>query len=76
VVRDKEVAAMIGIDRVALVGWLWFIGFIIAGDLIGRGLEMPGTGMVFGFLVALFGILAWPWVLPESLDNWMHDTKA
>ena len=52
------------------------IGFIVAGDLIGRGLEMPGTGMVFGFLVALFGILAWPWVLPESLDNWMHDTKA
>ena len=67
---------MIGIDRVALIGWLWFIGFIVAGDLIGRGLEMPGTGMVFGFLVALFGILAWPWVVAESLDNSMNDFKA
>ena len=68
---------MIGVDRVALVGWLWFIGFIVAGDLIGRAVAtMPGTGMVLGFLLALIGVLAWPWVLPQSLDNWMHDYKA
>ena len=67
---------MICIDRVAVVGWLWFIGFIIAGDLVGRGMGMPGTGMVFGFLVALLGVLAWPWVLPASLDNWMHEARS
>jgi hypothetical protein len=68
---------MIGVDRVALIGWLWFIGFIVAGDVIGRMVAaMPGTGMVLGFLIALFGVLAWPWVLPEFLDNWMHDSKA
>ncbi len=45
---------MIGADRVALVGWLWFVFWIVGGDLIGRWFGMPGTGMVVGFLVALF----------------------
>ena len=42
---------MIGADRVALVGWLWFVFWIVGGDLIGRWFDMPGTGMVLGFLV-------------------------
>jgi len=44
---------MIGADRVALVGWLWFGVWIGAGNLVGRLVEMPGTGMVLGFLMAL-----------------------
>ena len=40
---------MIGADRVALVGWLWFIFWIVGGDLIGRWFDMPGTGMVSDF---------------------------
>ena len=65
---------MIGADRVALVGLVWFGAWIGAGDLIGRLLvEMPGTGLVLGFLLALVTIPAWPWILPRRLDDWMCD---
>ncbi|MEA3027368.1 MAG: hypothetical protein QOF91_2653 [Alphaproteobacteria bacterium] len=67
---------MTGVDRVALVGWLWFIGWIVAGDLIGRWFEMPGTGLVVGFLFALITVPAWPWVMPEFVDDWMYDPHA
>ena len=30
---------MIGADRVALVGWLWFVFWIVGGNLIGRTRE-------------------------------------
>jgi len=54
---------MIGADRVALVGWLWFGAWIVAGDLIGRWwAEMPGTGIVLGFLVALARAPQWTWI--------------
>jgi hypothetical protein len=70
-------ALMIGADRVALVGWLWFGVWIGAGDLIGRWLaEMPGTGIVLGFLIALITVPAWPWLLPRRLDDWMCDPRA
>ena len=67
---------MIGADRVALVGWLWFAFWIVGGDLIGRWFDMSGTGMVVGFLFALLTVPSWPWVMPESLDNWMCDPRA
>jgi hypothetical protein len=45
--------------------------------LIGRLLaEMPGTGMVLGFLMALVTVPAWPWILPRRLDDWMCDPSA
>src|SRR5258708_31959841 len=69
-------AVMIGADRVALVGWLWFGGWIGAGNLIGRLVEMPGTGMVLGFLLALVTVPTWPWVLPQRIDDWMCDPRA
>ena len=47
---------MIGADRVALVGWLWFVFWIVGGNLIGRWFDMPGTGMVVGFLFALLTV--------------------
>ena len=67
---------MIGADRVALVGWLWFVFWIVGGNLIGRWFDVSGTGMVVGFLFALFTVPCWPWVMPESLDNWMCDPRA
>jgi len=68
---------MIGADRVALVGGLWFGVWIGAGDLIGRWLaEMPGTGMVLGFLLALVTVPTWPWILPRRVDDWMCDPHA
>jgi hypothetical protein len=69
-------ALMIGADRVALVGWLWFGVWIGAGNLIGRLFEMPGTGVVLGFLLALVTVPAWPWVLPRRIDDWMCDPRA
>ena len=67
---------MIGADRVALVGWLWFVFWIVGGNLIGRWFDMSGTGMVVGFLFALLTVPSWPWVMPESLDIWMCDPRA
>jgi hypothetical protein len=67
---------MIGADRVALVGWLWFVFWIVGGYLMGRWFDMSGTGMVVGFLFALLTVPTWPWVMPESLDNWMCDPRA
>ena len=67
---------MIGADHVALVGWLWFVFWIVGGNLIGRWFDMSGTGMVVGFLFALLTVPSWPWVMPESLDNWMCDPRA
>jgi hypothetical protein len=67
---------MIGADRVALVGWIWFLALIGIGDLIGRWLGVPGTGMVLGFIVALCSVPAWPWLLPRRLEDWMCDPLA
>ena len=67
---------MSGVDRVALVGWLWFIFWIAGGDLIGRWFQTPGTGMVLGFLFALFTVPMWPWVMPEFVDDWIYDPRA
>ena len=67
---------MTGVDRVALVAWLWFIFWVVGGDLIGRWFGKPGTGKVFGFLFALSTVWTWPWVMPESLDDWMYDPRA
>ena len=67
---------MHGVDRVALVAWAWFILWTVGGDVVGRWLNMPGTGVVFGFLLALVTVFLWPWLLPSFIDEWMHDPSA
>ena len=67
---------MTGNDRVAFVGMFWFALWIGLGDAVGHLFRTPGTGMVTGFMVALATVLLWPWVLPRSLDDWMHDPRA
>jgi hypothetical protein len=67
---------MNGMDRVALVGLLWFILWIGAGDAIGHLFRIPGTGMVLGFIVAFLTVFLWPWLMPRSIDDWMHDPRA
>jgi hypothetical protein len=69
-------AAMLGVDRVAVIAWVWFIFWTAVGDAIGHWMNMPGTGMVFGFLFAMCSIFLWPWVLPRFVDDWMHDPTA
>jgi hypothetical protein len=45
-------------DRVILVALLWFAGFTIAGDEIGRLLfAAPGIGATVGFFFALVSLL-------------------
>jgi hypothetical protein len=60
-------------DRVALVGFLWFVFWTSAGSILGRILEMPGVLTVAGFLFALVSLFAWPWVLPSRLQDWMDE---
>lgn len=67
---------MTGMDRVAIVGMLWFVFWIGAGDAVGHLFQTPKTGMVFGFVLAICTVVLWPWVLPQSLDDWMHDPRA
>lgn len=65
---------MIEADRVAIIGWIWFIAWIAAGDAVGRWVfACPGTGLVLGFLIALATLPAWPWIIPPALDDWMHE---
>ena len=67
---------MVGMDRVALVALLWFAFWTSAGDAIGYWFKTPGTGLVLGFIFALITVVSWPWVLPEALDDWMHNQGA
>jgi hypothetical protein len=68
---------MTGMDRVALIGMLWFALWIGAGDAVGHVLfRMPGTGMVMGFIFAVLTVFLWPWVMPRFLEDWMHDPRA
>jgi hypothetical protein len=61
-------------DRVILVALLWFAGFTIAGDEIGRLLfAAPGIGATVGFFFALVSLLSWPFIMPSALQRWMHD---
>ena len=64
---------MRAMDRVAIVAWLWFIGLTLAGLVIGRLFGSPGTGAVWGFIVALVAVFGWPYILPNRIEHWMHD---
>jgi hypothetical protein len=58
-------------DRVAIVTVLWFVFWTAAGVGMGRLLDIPGTFTVAGFVFAVVSVFAWPWILPERLNNWM-----
>jgi hypothetical protein len=64
-------------DRVAIVAWCWFVGFIGFGYAAGALLfSTPWTGGVVGLIAALLSSLAWPWILPDSITDWMDDRPA
>ena len=72
--EDLGIAIM---DRVALVAVLWFAGWIAgSSELCKVLLNDPGTGAIWGFILALLTVFAWPWVLPPSVEHWMHDPQA
>jgi hypothetical protein len=64
-------------DRVAIVAVLWFAGWITIGvELSKLVFNAPGSGAVWGFVLALITVFTWPWVLPRPLEHWMHDPHA
>jgi hypothetical protein len=69
----KEMA----MDRVAIVALGWFAFWIALGYSTGTLLfSSPGTGTVLGLGFALLATPAWPWVMPETINDWMDDRLA
>ena len=63
-------------DRVAIVALGWFAFCIALGYSSGTLLfSSPGTGTVLGFGFALLATPAWPWVIPETINDWMDDRR-
>jgi hypothetical protein len=60
-------------NRVPLVALCWFAFWTGAGAILGRVLETPGTYTVLGFVFALLSMFAWPWILPDRLNEWMDE---
>jgi hypothetical protein len=64
-------------DRVAIVAWCWFVLWVVFGYATGTLLfNTPWTGALSGFAFALLATFAWPWVMPERINNWMDDPLA
>ena len=60
-------------DRVALVACLWFVGWIFAGLEVSKlAFNAPLSGGIWGFVLALLTVFLWPWVMPRTLEDWMH----
>jgi hypothetical protein len=56
-----------------LVAACWFVGWTTVGAIVGRLLETPGYYTVMGLLFAFATIFAWPFVLPNRLQDWMDE---
>ena len=63
-------------DRVAVVAFCWFALWTGLGIAVGSVVGGPTTGAVNGFLFALLALSAWPWIMPNSIENWMNDYYA
>jgi hypothetical protein len=63
-------------DRIALVAWCWFLLWAGLGYAVGAlAFAMPRTGALSGFWVALAAIFAWPWIMPEAVNDWMDGPR-
>ena len=60
-------------DRVAFVTICWFIFWTTVGYYLGRWLDIHITLTITGFVFAALTTFAWPWIFPESFEDWMHD---
>jgi hypothetical protein len=79
VVSGEESSSM---KRVALVAAVWFAFWIVVGSVVGGLTGGHGGGVQNGIYFgafngawwALFTSFAWPWIMPERLDRWMHSS--
>ena len=68
--------------RVALVAAVWFVFWIVVGSVVGGLTGGQGGGVQNGIYFgafngawwAVFTSFAWPWIMPERLDRWMHSS--
>jgi len=58
--------------RVVVFLTLWIALLTGAGAFLGSLVfGTPGTGAVTGFLSAVLSTFLWPWIVPQSVDDWM-----
>jgi hypothetical protein len=60
-------------DRVAIVAWCWFVLWTGLGTAIGGLFGTPGTEAISRFSFGLLATFAWPWIMPEGINDWMDD---
>ena len=57
--------------RVVFFLTLWIALWMTVGTGVGSLFTTPVTGMIAGFVFALFSTFLWPWIVPDHLDDWM-----
>lgn len=66
-------------DRTVLVATCWFVTWTFVGYFICGPMELFGlygggfSGAIGGFAFALLTTIAWPWILPDFIWNWMDE---
>jgi hypothetical protein len=66
--------------RVAIVAGCWFLFWMAVASIVGALTAGPSRGipyalyfgMLHGAWLALLTSFAWPWIMPASIDRWMH----
>ena len=62
--------------RVVFFLTCWLALWMVTGMAVGSVFKMPMTGIIVGFVGALFSTFLWPWIVPEFLDDWMDGQTA
>lgn len=60
-------------DHVAIVALCWFLLWTSAGVAVCSWMYgEPYTGAVTGFFLGFGAFFAWPWILPDFLQDWLY----
>jgi hypothetical protein len=65
--------------RVFAVSGCWFLFWIGVGITVGvlsKGLDGFFSGATNGAWLALLTSFAWPWIMPQSISDWMDNRGA
>ena len=75
-VLSPYITALYAMPKIALAPLFIIVLGIGIGIAVGSAVGGPTTGAVNGFFFALLALSAWPWIMPESIENWMNDYYA